>query len=244
MATGERIDPARDVWTPLGVVALGLLPFVVFVGTTSTTTVNGEVVRHDELNVAGLALAIGGLALAWRVVRSPGGHRLVRLAIAGAGALLCLVQVPISVGLLFDDHPAVTASPDGGGGLSDADARIARNQIANNDRETAYGTIRLGLLGILTDTRVHIAYADDCHAGESRLAIADLPDYPAFVTPEDVAAIEADYDATYPGGFHVSCTETSTAHYMEELVADVEHDRAMLEIEVDTYLEVHGDVPP
>jgi hypothetical protein len=91
---------------------------------------------------------------------------------------------------------------------------------------------------------VHIAYADDCHDGESRLAIADVPDYPDFITAEDVAAIEADYDVTYPAGFHVSCTETSTAHDMETLVADVEHDRAMLVIEVDTHLEVHGNVPP
>lgn len=240
---GGHIDPARDIWAPLGVVVLGSLPFVVFVGATSSTRVNGEVVRHEELNVAGLVLAIAGLFLAFRVVRGPGRNRVVRSVIAGAGALLCLVQLPVSVGLFLDDDPA--ASSDGGGsGLSDTDARIARNQIANNDRATAYGVVRLGFVGIVTDTRVHVAYADDCHGGDSRLEMADVPDYPDFIRAEDITGIESNFDVTYPQGFDVGCDETNTAYYMRELVDDIEHDRAMLEIEVDTYREVHGNVPP
>jgi hypothetical protein len=240
----EGTDPARDVWAPLGVVALGLLPFVVFVGTTSTTTVDGEVVRHEELNVAGLVMAIAGLALAFRVVRGPGRNRTVRSVIAGVGALLCIVQVPLSVGLLSDDDPVASSDGDGVGGLSEADARIARNQIANNDRETAYGVIRLGLLGIVTDTRVHMAYADDCHEGDHALDVDEVDDYPDFIRAEDVTAIEADFDQTYPQGFDVGCDEDSTAYYMRELVDDIEHHRAMVEIEVDTYREVHGNAPP
>jgi hypothetical protein len=239
---GEGTDSARDVWAPLGVVALGLLPFVVFVGTTSSTTVNGEVVRQEELNVAGLVMAIAGLFLAFRVVRGPGRNRIVRSAIAGAGALLCVVQVPLSIGLLTDDDPV--ASSGDGGGLSDADARIARNQIANNDRETAYGVIRLGLLGIVTDTRLHMAYADDCHEGDHTIDVDEVADYPDFIRAEDVTRIEADFDVTYPQGFDVACDEDGTAYYMRELVDDIQHHRAMLEIEVDTYLEVHGNAPP
>jgi hypothetical protein len=239
---GEGTDSARDVWAPLGVVALGLLPFVVFVGTTSSTTVNGEVVRQEELNVAGLVMAIAGLFLAFRVVRGPGRNRIVRSVIAGAGALLCVVQLPLSIGLLTDDDPV--ASSGDGGGLSDADARIARNQIANNDRETAYGVIRLGLLGIVTDTRVHMAYADDCHEGDHTIDVDEVADYPDFIRAEDVTRIEADFDVTYPQGFDVACDEDGTAYYMRELVDDIRHHRAMLEIEVDTYSEVHGDAPP
>jgi hypothetical protein len=225
---------------------------VVFVGTTSSTTVNGEVVQHDELNVAGLVLAIAGLVLAFRVVRGPGRNRIVRSVIAGAGSILCLVQLPISVGLLFDDEPAASSDDGdggggrggGGGGLSDTDARIARNQIANNDRATAYGVIRLGFVGIVTDTRVHMTYADDCHGGDYRLEMADVPEYPDFIRSEDVTSIESNFDVTYPQGFEVACDEANTRHYMSELVDDIEHARAMLEIEVDTYREVHGDAPP
>jgi hypothetical protein len=239
---GVGTDPARDIWAPLGVVALGLLPFVVFVGTTSSTTVNGEVVRHEELNVAGLVMAIAGLILAFRVVRHPGGNRIVRSGIAGAGALLCVVQLPLSVDLFSDDEPV--APSDERGELSDADARIARNQIANNDRATAYGVIRLGLQGIVTDTRAHMAYAENCHGGDHKLDIADVPDYPDFIRPDDVTTIEADFDQAYPQGFSVACDDEQTAYYMRELVDDIEHHRAMLEIEVDTYREVHGNIPP
>jgi hypothetical protein len=134
----ERIDPARDIWTPLGVVLLGLLPFVVFVGTRSTTTVNGEVVRHEEVNLAGLVLAIAGLILAFRVVRSPGSNRIVRSVIAGVGSLLCLVQLPLSVGLIFDDDPE-PSSGGRGGELSETDARIAatRSPTTTSKRRTA-----------------------------------------------------------------------------------------------------------
>lgn len=239
----ERIDPARDIWTPLGVVLLGLLPFVVFVGTRSTTTVNGEVVRHEEVNLAGLVLAIAGLILAFRLVRSQGSNRVVRSVIAGVGSLLCLVQLPLSAGLIFDDDPE-PSSGGRDGELSETDARIARNQVANNDIETAYGVIRLSLVGIVTDTRRHMAYADDCHEGDRRIDLTDVPDYPDFLRIEDVTMIEEDFENSYPGFDDIGCSETDTAYYMHELVDDVQHNLAMFEIELDTYLEVHGNVPP
>jgi hypothetical protein len=248
----ERIDPARDIWRPLGVVALGLLPFVVFVGTKSSTTINGEVVQREEVNLAGLALAIAGLILAFKVLPTPGSNRVLRSAIAGVGAVLCLVQLPLSVDLFSDDDPEQLSAAgeadnrygDEGGELSENNARIARDQIANNDIETAYEVVRLGLTGIVTDTRRHIAYADRCHDGESELDLADATVYPDFITPDDVTLIESDFEQMYPAFDDIGCSETNTEYYMGELVDSVEHLRLMLEVEIETYLEVHGSGPP
>jgi hypothetical protein len=131
-----------------------------------------------------------------------------------------------------------------GGELSEENARIAHNQIANNDIETAYGVVRLGLTGIVTDTRRHIAYADRCHDGESELDLADATVYPDFITPEDVTLIESDFEQQYPAFGDIGCSETNTEYYMGELVDSVEHLRLMLEVEIETYLEVHGSGPP
>lgn len=57
------------IWRKLGVVALLLaLPFVVHVGASGRTVVNGEVVSEYNVNYLGILLAVVGLAMAVGIV--------------------------------------------------------------------------------------------------------------------------------------------------------------------------------
>ena len=80
---------------------LGLLPFVMFVGASNTTTINGEVVQESHLNILGLVLSAIGLAMAVRGLRStPQAQRSAPgLALAVVAIVICIVQIGASAGL-------------------------------------------------------------------------------------------------------------------------------------------------
>jgi hypothetical protein len=59
----------RDLHKPLIAVAVGLLPFVLFVGATDTKAVN-EVVYENRMTVLGIILSIIGPIIAFRCIRS------------------------------------------------------------------------------------------------------------------------------------------------------------------------------
>jgi len=80
----------------------GLLPFVVFVGTTYQQTVNGVLVVDDEQNFAGYAGGVLALVLAWIIVVRPErpADREPRWRAAGAAvAAVGVVQLVYSAGL-------------------------------------------------------------------------------------------------------------------------------------------------
>ena len=54
---------------PLIAIVLGLLPFVLFVGSTNTVDVNGARVREESFNLLGLILAVLGIVLAMQSIR-------------------------------------------------------------------------------------------------------------------------------------------------------------------------------
>ena len=95
------------LWKRLaGVLALGLLPYVVFFGESGRVVHNGVVVQERSLNYAGIVLAACGIALAAGIVfRRSLSERMDAAptplwgrAAAAALALFCAWQVAVSAG--------------------------------------------------------------------------------------------------------------------------------------------------
>lgn len=87
--------------TPLIILILGLLPFWLFIGGSSTTTVNGEVVQDSSFNLAGLILGLIGAGMALSALRDPIARQdQPRLALIVAAGALCVYQLVRSVGIL------------------------------------------------------------------------------------------------------------------------------------------------
>jgi hypothetical protein len=86
--------------TPLIILALGLAPFWVFIGSTSTTTINGEVVSDHSFNIAGLILGLIGVVMALQAVRTGDHSDGLRLALIVGAGLICLLQIAHSVGVI------------------------------------------------------------------------------------------------------------------------------------------------
>jgi hypothetical protein len=80
-------------------IVLGLIPLWVFVGSRSTTTINGEVVSSSALNILGVVLglvALGiGLSTLFRATSSPLGR-----VLAAVAAVIGAVQLLISIGVI------------------------------------------------------------------------------------------------------------------------------------------------
>jgi|GEM_PF-2986087 len=94
-----RIDARDDVVWPLVGVVLAVVPFWVFGGTTSRTTVNGEVVTEAAVNLLGLVLAAAAVVIGVKRLRQRGGAVAVRRTLAAVAIVAGLVQVPFSLGV-------------------------------------------------------------------------------------------------------------------------------------------------
>ncbi|WP_167006868.1 hypothetical protein [Mumia sp. ZJ430] len=97
--TPAPLDLRDDVVWPLVAIALAVLPFWVFGGSSSTTTVNGEVVSEQSLNLLGLLLAALAIGIGVKRLRMRGGNPVVRRSLAAVAIVAGLVQLPISAGL-------------------------------------------------------------------------------------------------------------------------------------------------
>jgi hypothetical protein len=96
----------RHVKLTIWGVVLGLLPFVVFLGLTSSTVENGEVTQYSYLNVAAIALGIAAVCVGVALVKRPPSaitaHRRPGWAVS-VGVVLALLgafQVVRGVGVL------------------------------------------------------------------------------------------------------------------------------------------------
>lgn len=76
---------------------LGIIPFFVFVGTTSSTTING-VTDSSTLNILGLVLGIIGLVIALRTMFRPVGP--VAVVVAVLAAVVCVAAILNSIGYI------------------------------------------------------------------------------------------------------------------------------------------------
>ncbi|WP_283180062.1 hypothetical protein [Gemmobacter sp. 24YEA27] len=84
---------------PFFALILGIVPFFLFIGTTSMTTSNGEIIAESRLNFGGILLAPIGAGLAWSVLseRRPGPAG--RKPLAVLAALICALQLVSASGL-------------------------------------------------------------------------------------------------------------------------------------------------
>lgn len=86
--------------TPLIILALGVIPFFVFIGASSSTTVNGQVVSDSRFNLAGLVMGLIGAGMAFSALRRPDRDDKLRLGLIAVAGLVCLVQVAHSVEII------------------------------------------------------------------------------------------------------------------------------------------------
>jgi len=110
----------RHVKLTIWGVVLGLLPFVVFLGLTSSTVENGEVTQYSYLNFAAIALGIAAVCVGIALVKRPpsaiAAYRRPGWAIS-VGVVLALLgafQVVRGVGVLPGITECVSESGSAG----------------------------------------------------------------------------------------------------------------------------------
>lgn len=220
--------------TPLIAILLGVLPFFVFLGSSQTVTINGDVVRDDQFNLFGVVLAVIGLWLAFTVLRPSAPRDMARKALAVVAMLLCLVQLAASFGLI---RPLDWFNPDSDlpplayNGLSEGNRDIVGNIVERGDiAEVTRDFMARARLTLDTAHR-HIDYADVCHEGRYRI------DYDALVEtfsvlPEEqrTAIVTGAAELRRPAPRPEDCSPRRTAYSMGELVDDVNQQKDMMAV--------------
>lgn len=83
--------------------ALGILPLWLFMGTSESYSVNGQLVSQSRFNILGVVMAGIGLAMMVKLLwhDGPWSERwLPRTLLAVVAAVICAVQLAYSVGLI------------------------------------------------------------------------------------------------------------------------------------------------
>src|SRR5262245_66053812 len=94
--------PTRSMLWALG---CALAPFVVYVGSSTTHTVNGQVTSHTDYNYAGIVLGVVAIMLAVKAVlrlpvEAPTQPRALHLVAGAAVAALAVYQIARGASLL------------------------------------------------------------------------------------------------------------------------------------------------
>lgn len=176
---------------PLIALALAVIPFFLFIGSTDMVTVNGEVVADNRLNLGGLVMAVAGLILVFRVLKPSAPKDAARKGIAVVAGLLCLVQIANSVDVIRID-PLDWVMPDR------HLPELQYSALADNDY--IYLTVktpdayRRALTREKSDivgaAHLHRGYADLCHGGRYRVDLARAEQLPDYFDEAERAAIE------------------------------------------------------
>lgn len=209
---------------PLLALFLGVLPYVAFVGATSSTRINGRLVQQDEVNLFGLALAAAGLVVVWRYMRTPTGRSSVANVVAVVSVIACLVQIPVSAGVVSpvrliaglnadSDLPQLTYQ-----GLDAGNRRIPEGILAKGDPAETRRQIIGYKASVFAYASTHLAYADRCHNGRRRIAPAVVEAVPDFATEVDRASLAQEAAAGRARGEALACNEANTRHAMGDLV--------------------------
>lgn len=207
---------------PIIALILGIVPFFLFIGTTSMTTLNGEVVAESRFNFGGILLALIGIGLAWKSLS--GGRVLAQKILAALAVLICVLQLISSSGIwriepldwLIPDR--YLPAPDYSG-LTETD----RIFLAPESEENYRSTLAHHKGEIIRDARLHNSYASTCHGGRSRVDLARaeaLPDVFDADLQDRLASVVARFAAQAPE----SCTERNSIRFMASL-ADETHRR-------------------
>lgn len=199
---------------PFFALILGIVPFFLFIGTTSITTSNGEIIAESRLNFGGILLALIGAGLAWSVLseRRPGPAG--RKPLAVLAALICALQLVSASGLWRID-PLDWLMPDRNlpalqyTGLSGDDRIVLLPESEENYRST----LAHNKAQIIRDARLHNTYAALCHGGRSRIDLARAEAQPEIFDTDLLARVTAGTDrmqANAPG----ACSERQSIRIM------------------------------
>lgn len=176
---------------PLIALALAIIPFFLFLGTTDMVTVNGEVVSDNRFNLGGLVMAVIGIGIVFGVLRSRTPKDPPRKVLAVVAGLLCCVQIANSLDVIRID-PLDWIVPDRNlpelqySALTDNDYIFLTVKTPDAYRRAL--TREKG--DIVGDARVHQAYADLCHGSRYRVDVARAEQMPDYFDDAERADIE------------------------------------------------------
>jgi len=195
---------------PLIVLALAIIPFFLFLGTTNQVTVNGEVVSDDRFNLGGLVMAIIGLFMVFAILRPSAPKDSARKGLAALAGILCIVQIANSVDVVRID-PLDWVMPDRNlpalryTALADNDAIHLSSKTPEFYRQVL--TRNKG--NVVGQARQHQAYADLCHGGRYRTDLARAETMPDYFDAEERAEIERSASRTAEAGPDTCSTAAS-----------------------------------
>jgi len=222
--------------------ALGVIPFFLFLGTSQTVTVNGTVVRDEQFNVLGVVLAIAGTGLALRILLSRAPKTLVSTLVAGLAIPVCLLQLAAPFDFV---RPADWLNPDSDlpplhySGLSDANRAIVANIVESGAVENVTRDLMNRGRSTLDKAHRHMAYADACHEGRYRISYDEVKELFAVLPQEQQAEVLATAEAVRrPNPTPEDCSARMTTYSMGELVDDINQQRDMMTILRDGYQEL------
>ncbi|WP_159999326.1 hypothetical protein [Roseomonas sp. 18066] len=219
----------KEIWRglrrPLVAIALGLVPFWLFLGFSNEVRVNGALVGDSRFNLGGLAMALIGIGLAIGTLRER-PRRLPPLVLAALALPICLLQAAVSAEFLSVERLRAVVmgppSPDPGAGLAEAErARLAASARRPILDEVALRDEFLSVAKRLEARAAeHAAYAGQCHGG-ARFAAPALPAWLSDTERAEVAAAgQGPRSATPP-----ACSTAQSGVLMKDLVEQALRDR-------------------
>lgn len=230
--------------TPLTAIVLAVAPYVLFVGSSQTVTVNGVVVRDEQINFLGVACALIGLGLVFSVFRPSAPKDGARKALAGLAGLLCLLQLAVATNLA---RPLDWFNPDSDlpalayNGLSDANRNLVAGLVGRGDPEAVRRDFMARGGFLLDDARQHMDYADICHDGRYRIDYEELLGLFSVLEDSEEAEVKARAEAMRrPAPQAADCSPRRTAYAMGEIVDKIAQGRDMVAILRDGYVKLTG----
>ncbi|MFB9968575.1 hypothetical protein ACFFMP_00180 [Pseudoroseomonas cervicalis] len=234
----------RGLRRPLVAIALGLLPFWLFLGFSNEVRVNGELVGGSRFNLGGLILAGIGLSMAVGVLRET-PRWAPRLALAALAVPICLAQLAISAELVSVERlrlmlsgppqpaPDTALSAEGRRMLLQAVRGLEQDEVALRDHLIAQARQLQALQA------QHAAYAERCHGG-ARFA---MPALPAWLSEAERAEIAA---AASPPGAIPACSQDASQREMKGRVeaAMLQRERVQLVAQLREARFGHDPAPP
>jgi hypothetical protein len=200
---------------PLLVLLLGIAPFWVFAGSTSQTTLDGQLAGEEAFNILGLAMALIGLSQAVRMLREDWMRPprwLPRTVLLVVAALVCAFQLGHSGGLYSVRDVWVKVAgqpappPSTYAGLSAAQVQSTESASRQRGEAGLRGDIATTYALIRGQSQLRNIYAEACYPA---LPPLELPGVPAFLQAEDRKKID-DYEQAMIRAGERRCTEANT----------------------------------
>lgn len=223
---------------PLFALALAIVPYFLFIGTTDMVTVNGDVVSDNRFNLGGLVMAIIGLGMVWSVLRPSAPRDAARKGLAVVAGLFCALQIASSIDVIRID-PLDWVFPDRHlptlqySGLSENDRVYLSVETPETFR--TFLTSRKG--DMVGEARIHQAYADLCHGGRYRIDLARAEAMPDYFNDEERAQIEQRARALV-GAIGLDCTLSRSNRLMGDEVDKLNRNMDLFDRMKEEYLAI------